>query len=283
MITFITDPNQTVTPESPVALVTLVVGAKYEEKFRNASLPGFAHYAKRHGYDLIVIQCRLDDSPRANGRSVAWQKCLILNQPWSLRYRRIIWADADIVINPHAPAITDACDDTMVGACISEDQYSPGEVHWIAESEAAGRTFTETEAVAHRRTNHRLIYLQDGHRVTYDHAVQTGVLVLNPHLHNHILMAAYAHHSEHRWYEQVALSLGILQSGLFQRLPARFNWLIGYTINRYFPPGRGILRDAFNLVVEGEFNAAYFLHFCHDGAWEVFSSNPPEFVRKIGS
>ena len=280
MITFITDPQQSVTPESAVALVTIVVGDKYETTFRNASLSTFARYAARHGYDLIVVQCPMDDSPLARSRSIAWQKCLILNQPWSVRYRRIVWIDADIVVNPDAPPIADACSETMIGACISEDQYSPSEIHCITEVEA-GRAFTEAEAVAHRQISHRLIYLQDGHKVTFEHVVQTGVVVLNPHLHNHILMAAYQHDSQHRWYEQVALSLGILQSGLLQRISPRFNWLLGHTINKYFPPDQGLPRDLFNLLVRGELRAAHFLHFCHDGAWHAFFSQPPEYIREL--
>jgi hypothetical protein len=280
MITFLTDPRQDIAPRNSVALVTIVVGAKYEVTFRDACLPSFARYAERHGYDLVVVQCLLDDGPLAQSRSIAWQKCLILNQPWSTRYRRIVWIDADIIINPDAPPIADACSETMIGACISEEQYSPADVHVITEMET-GQRFTETEAVAHRRVNHRLIYLQDGHGVTYDHAVQTGVVILNPHLHNGIMMAAYAHNSQHRWYEQVALSLGILQSGLFERIPARFNWLLGYTMKKYFPPGRGLPRDLFDLVIEGEFRSAYFLHFCHDEAWRIFSSHPPEYARRL--
>lgn len=280
MIVFLTDPRQTFTPQHPTAIVTLAMGARYEERFRKACLPSFSRYAQNHSYDVIVIQCPLDDSQRARTRSPAWQKCLILDQPWSKLYRRIVWVDADIVINPAAPSIVDACDETMIGACISEQQYSPGDTHWIVEHET-GRRFTEEAAVTHRKISHRLIYLQDGHKTTYDHAVQTGVVVLNPHLHNHILTTAYAHHGEHRWYEQVALSLGILQSGLFQQIPARFNWLIGYAVNRYFPPGRGVLLDAFHHIVEGEMKAAYFLHFCHEGAWEIFSANPPPYAVNV--
>nr|QQZ51820.1 hypothetical protein JKL49_13545 [Phenylobacterium glaciei] len=87
-------------------------------------------YADRHGFDLIGIAHRPDMSPRGQARSPAWQKLLVLDQPWSAAYDRIVWIDADIVIAGDAPNILrEVPDPTKIGASISGAQFSEAEKH----------------------------------------------------------------------------------------------------------------------------------------------------------
>ena len=58
------------------AIVTLAIGADYAERFEHHCRANWSAYAKRHGFDLIVITEPLDTSDRARRRSPAWQKCL---------------------------------------------------------------------------------------------------------------------------------------------------------------------------------------------------------------
>jgi hypothetical protein len=86
-----------------VAVVTLVIGHTYLDRWKFQCEPGWRAYCQRHGYDLVVIDHALDTSARAQSRSPAWQKCLILDG--LTQYDRVVWIDADIVINPHSPPI----------------------------------------------------------------------------------------------------------------------------------------------------------------------------------
>ena len=104
-----------------VALVTLTIGGDYAERWRRWCEPGWRAYADRHGYDVICIDEPLDGGERAATRSPAWQKCLILERPFAASYDRIVWVDADVVINPAAPDITAGVPRERVGAV---DEYA---------------------------------------------------------------------------------------------------------------------------------------------------------------
>src|SRR5207237_10182487 len=88
------------------ALVTLIVGDAYRANWQRYCERNWRAYASRHGLDVIVLEQPLDTSPRAQSRSPAWQKCLMLSQSFSAQYDQLIWLDSDIVINTHrAPNI----------------------------------------------------------------------------------------------------------------------------------------------------------------------------------
>ena len=90
------------------AIVTLAIGKRYHDAWKETCEVNWGRYAKKHGYDLICISEPLDTSERARKRSPAWQKCLILSQDFSARYKRIVWIDADILIN--SAAAPDICE-----------------------------------------------------------------------------------------------------------------------------------------------------------------------------
>ena len=98
------------------ALVTLTLGDKYQMLWDDVCAPSWRRYAKRHGYDIVVIDQPLDTSARARVRSAAWQKCLVLKPEIAGSYDRVVWLDADIVINPNAPPITDGVPLEKIGA-----------------------------------------------------------------------------------------------------------------------------------------------------------------------
>src|SRR5579862_3619446 len=98
------------------AIVTMVVGDKYYRNFNRYCFKGWKTYADRHDLDLIVIDAPLDGSPRAEVRSIAWQKCLAVSDHAAQRYRQVAWIDADIVINPASPNIFEAVPENAIGA-----------------------------------------------------------------------------------------------------------------------------------------------------------------------
>src|SRR5262249_58192379 len=85
------------------ALVTLAIGRRFSERWRTLCQPSWQRYAERHGYDVICIEHTLDSSERARDRSPAWQKCLILGQPFARDYERLVWVYSATLINPAPP------------------------------------------------------------------------------------------------------------------------------------------------------------------------------------
>lgn len=260
--------------ENENAIVTIVFGEKYKRIFNKISLGGFIDYGERHNIDIVIVECYLDDSDFAKSRSIAWQKCLILNQEWSKQYKQITWIDADIVINSSAPNILDHCHDPWIFYGCS-DKIAIPDNEWLHHHGSFDQIKEQGRSISSiRESNNRKIYLEDGHLITFDKIIQTGVFTASPKYHNSILLRAYNHRSPylHRWYEQTAISKEVLQAGIHEELPYKFNLLISHTINSYIEMGTGVSKELFIALVAGEMNKAFFLHFCHEQAWEAFDN-----------
>ena len=88
------------------AIVTLTLGKTYQSFWERMCCANWEEYARRNDYDVIALSEPLDPTLHAAERQLSWQKCLILSQPFSAQYERIVWLDADILINPDAPDIS---------------------------------------------------------------------------------------------------------------------------------------------------------------------------------
>ena len=89
------------------ALVCIVIGEKYRaiyDRYIRARLEG---YAKRHGYDLRLIEQPILDLP---GKKFTWQKLCLPELPWFYDYDRLAVLDSDILIASDAPALPEVPD-----------------------------------------------------------------------------------------------------------------------------------------------------------------------------
>ncbi len=89
------------------ALVSIVIGNAYREMYDRYIGARFAHYAKRHGYDLRLIHEPILDLP---GKKFTWQKLCLAHVPWFSDYDRLAVVDSDILIACDAPALPDVPD-----------------------------------------------------------------------------------------------------------------------------------------------------------------------------
>lgn len=261
---FLETPADQVAPAHRQAIVTVLVGESYVETWRAMCQPNWQAYADRHGFDLIVIAHLPDTSERGMGRSPAWQKLLVLDQPWSAAYERIVWIDADIVIAGHAPNILAVVPDpARVGASLSGAQFSEAEKHIyferlhrvVVEPQLAALAwqFTEDNGFAESEID------RDGALM-----LNTGVLVMSPRHHNAMLLEIYASDSASRLYEQPALSRTIHHAGLLTAITPRFNWVIHERRFLDFADVETIEHpDMPRLIahLRNELSKAYFLHF----------------------
>src|SRR5689334_24996059 len=107
------------------ALVTLAIGHHHHAYWQNYFRASWEAYAAAQGYDLIVVTDPLDSSALAQSRSPAWQKCLMLSQPFAANYRQVVLLDCDILINPASPPITDQVNESNVGGVIAGSHIAP--------------------------------------------------------------------------------------------------------------------------------------------------------------
>jgi hypothetical protein len=214
-----------VRPQSKRAIVTLALGATYLARWRMVVQARFAAYAENQGYDAILIAAPLDRSWRALKRSPAWQKCLILSQPWSAAYEQIGWIDADCVPRPDAPDLFDGVPAANVGATFAQGQLDDRQI-----AAQIGNVLAIDIAPADARAAHAALQVQvyraDGFEDPPFEMMHTGVLALAPAHHRALLEAAYARESQNRWYEQTALSFMTLKAKAMTPLAPGFNWLL---------------------------------------------------------
>jgi hypothetical protein len=296
------------TAKHPQALVTLTIGAAFQSQWQAVCEPGWRRYADRHGYDLICLDQPLDTSARAQARSPAWQKCLILSQPFSQQYERIVWLDADILINAAlAPDIAAFVPRDRVGAVASYDApsrelYAAANARNTAYWRARGATVELDETPAQYYARHGVPQAQ------HDQVVQTGVLVLSPAHHRDALEATYSAYEQRAdWdfqHEMPPLSHELLQREAVHWLDYRFNlvWLL-YALMHYpflfhtqRPRARrrrlarlldrqlkvDRLQDTRRACATAAFYNSYFLHFAASFASAAWVDQSVSDWREIG-
>ena len=221
------------------AIVTLVVGKKYEEMFNVYCKDNWQKYCEIFDYDLIVIKKTLDKSQRALERSVAWQKLLILSQEWSDKYDQIVWIDSDILINyKKAQDITSHVSIEKVGAVESFSIPSK-----ILHNIALKRKYDEWK-------KNNIAYIDNltpGEYYTnrgiaggnLKEVVQTGVFVCSPKYHRKIFERIYYNYEDinktAEWnYEMPAMSYELLKANLVEWIPNEYNYCVLDIISSYY-------------------------------------------------
>ncbi len=200
------------------AIVTLNIGQQYQNSWRNICRKGWQAYCERHDFDLINLDKRLDSSERANKRSPAWQKLLILSQDWSDKYDRIVWVDSDIIVNPAAPSIVDGIPDEKIG-CIDEAAYPTLKDH--NSIMVSGRIQPSSGDAG---VFHTCVGLPAA-----PHIIQTGVMALSPKHHRELFEHVYNIYEDaggDRYYEMRFLSHEVQKAAAQHWIDPRFNALL---------------------------------------------------------
>ena len=182
-----------------VAVCTLVVGERFERLFDEFSARSWQRYCQSHGYQLFVFRKPFAELP---GKSFAWQKLFLLDQPELKDFDKIVWLDADIIIAENAPPL----------------EVPPGKLGYVLEAPFTGSV----------ESWYALFSLPPAPEI-----VQTGVLCLER-AHQAILRHAQTY-PETVMYEMPALSWCISQAGIGYHLDPRFNALLGTLMLDYAP------------------------------------------------
>lgn len=211
------------------AIVTLAIGKRYLENWKDFCRANWQKYADRHGYDIICIEKPLDDSERAQKRSPCWQKCLILGEESVQKYDRVVWIDADVLINwANAPCIVEGVAVDKVGA--AREWATPNDE---LSAEARDRLF-ETWGIMDEK-NERGTYAKYGIPPEFDRIVQDGIMVLSPSHHRSILEKAYHEYEETGFGEMPGLSYELLKADRVQWIDPRFSTVWNVHKALYYP------------------------------------------------
>lgn len=208
------------------AIVTLAVGSKYYNIWKKLVEPTWKLYANNFGYDIICFKEPLDKSERAKRRSVSWQKCLILEQEEVKKYERVVWLDSDIIINPFsAPCIFSKSNPNLIGA-VNAWEFANYDYNLIQN-----RMISYSKKMKIPFYNIGKKYFEDyGLEGISDKAVQGGMLILTPHLHNKILLKIYNDYEDNRpafWhYEMRPLSYELIKNEMVDWIDYRFNYVV---------------------------------------------------------
>lgn len=209
------------------AIVTLIVGKRYKANFNKYCQSLWSLYAKKHGFDLIVIDDYLDNSPRAQSRSVAWQKCLILSHPDVQKYDQVVWVDSDIMINPCSP---DICANVPIEKIGVVDEYaSPSREEHSSYRERVHDYWSRQNIKFLSSLNATQFHQDFGLEGNFESIVQTGTMVLSPVHHQKLLEHVYYDYEDkgkaYYNYEMRPLSYEILKNDLAFWLDPKFNQL----------------------------------------------------------
>ncbi|MFD2515635.1 hypothetical protein ACFSRY_17305 [Pontibacter locisalis] len=221
------------------AVVTLAIGEKYERMFEDYCKDNWQQYCDRFGYELIVITEPLDSSARANLRSPAWQKLLILSQDWSAEYDRVVWIDTDIVIN-NAYA-SDICEGVPIDKVGAVEAYSipSREIHDITLERMYRYWDRENIKYLDNRTPKSYYTNRGLPENSLKEVVHTGVFVCSPKYHREIFEYVYNNYEDARgaeWnYEMPMLSFELVKANLVHWISPRFNFAVLYVAAAYYP------------------------------------------------
>jgi len=211
------------------ALVTLAIGKKYLKNWQSLCQDNWQRYADRHGYDLICFEEHLDTSERAQKRSPCWQKCLILSQEAVKKYDRVVWIDADVLINwANAPCIVKGVAVDRVGA--AAEWATPNQQ---LSADAKERLF-ETWGITDEK-NERETYTKYGIPAEFDRIVQDGIMVLSPSHHREILEKVYYECEETGFGEMPWVSYELLKANCVQWIDDRFSTVWNVHKSLYYP------------------------------------------------
>jgi len=260
------------------AIVTFVYGEPYLKLWKTYCETNWRLYARKHGYDIILLDKPVRPCEDLVRRPVNWQKLLICSHPEVAAYRNVVFLDADIMINYHnAPCVVSSMQGDGIGA-VRFDRYIDDDFTYyqvfirqakfrnyqarlcrLAETsqpfKLGGPDFSKTYS---RYTKQRSLPL-----------INTGVLCMKPELHRAYLESVYSdsfndveNGSEKGNYEQEYLSYRLIRDSRIEFMDERFNRLAYYEQAIHYPflylyNGATLWRMCLSSILAN----CFFLHF----------------------
>lgn len=251
------------------AIVTIALGKRFVKMTKKYCQANWQAYAHKHGYDVIFIEEPLDNSERAKKRSASWQKLLVCSQDLANKYERIVWVDADVLINPNAPDISYGVPLEKIGAVNETCQPTKEDHHKAIRRmyKIWGQNKLEFNESYHVPD----YYKEYGIECDIHDIVQCGIMVWSPKYHAEFLKSIYDNYEDNDNrlnYEMRPTSYEILKNNLVYWIDPKFNKLMHLEKVAYYPyllDSKFLPRFFKNVIKKITINTIfynnYFLHF----------------------
>jgi hypothetical protein len=169
---------------------------------------------------------------------------LILSQDWSQKYERVVWVDADVLINnQNALDICDGVPEDMVGA-VEAYSIPTREIHDVALRRLY--QFWKENGVNYiDNSTPGSYYAKRGiPGDDLDQVVQTGVFVCSPKYHREIFERIYNSYEDEGGaagnYEMPAMSYELVRAGMVSWISPRFNYCVMNLLAAFYPQTLGM-------------------------------------------
>ncbi|KAF2636678.1 hypothetical protein P280DRAFT_472893 [Massarina eburnea CBS 473.64] len=138
---FLASSGQTSSPSKNGPRIGIVTFVTEERSYLHASLMGKAHYARRHGYDLIV-----DYEAHADRGIMWWKFEMITRLIRENKYDWLWWIDFDTLITNTDIKVADIIEETLANAT------APDEIDYLLTHDCNGLNMGSFIARAHERS-----------------------------------------------------------------------------------------------------------------------------------
>lgn len=263
------------------AIFTILWGEKYLQPWHAHVEAGWRAYAHRHQYDIVVVDHPIGTADHLATHPIHWHKLLIPSLPEAARYDRIVFLDADILINYHrAPCIVASSPPDRIGLVRFDRYVDDAFTYYLAHIRRYkfARYAQRQKQLATQPHAPPLLLTGPDYTTAYQPfttrtdlpLLNTGVLVFDPKAHGPLLAEIYrasfaelkAGGAQAHIYEQNYVAWKLLQAGIVADLDERFNRIAYLEQAIHYPfldlqPDPALMRICYSTLLAN----AWFLHF----------------------
>lgn len=213
-------------PHNRFCLVSIQIGDIHANYWKLLFQKSWHEYARRHQYDILIIDQLIDGSSCAPGQEISpalakFQKLSIPGLACLQDYQKIVYLDADIFLTPSAPCLAQAVPDGLAGM-VNEMQVPYPE--WFTYIQPLRGAYQTAEAYFQNNLLPEEVPKAAHLRAVYN----SGLIVLQPHLHAPVfneIRQAYARDLNRRQLhvDQPILNLELQTRHLIHPLDHRWN------------------------------------------------------------
>ena len=257
------------------AVVTLVVGGHYTERFLLRARPTWESYCQKHDYDLILLTEPIDKDCDFSRKSIHWQKLLIGLLPQLKEYRHLVWIDGDVIINYHlAPCIVSTLKENKIGAVDISSVFSRNDFIFNLHTRYLILNYifckiidADTPKAIITDGDLPFYYRRLGFRGKVGKFINTGVLVFDPNTYGRFLAECYAkYEKDFMDYENTPLSYELQSNDVVEFLNGKFNMIWAQVVAEHYPflfsqETVKKNKDLFRLCANAAYHNSWFLHF----------------------
>jgi hypothetical protein len=236
------------------AIVTLVVGEAYRASWEKHCRPNWEAYARKFDLELVIITQLPDQSALGLERPVTWQKLLIGRAPQLQRHKRVLWLDADVIVNSDtAPNIFEGIPSGKVGA-VRHSVFFENPLF----AEAFHRVVGNFPSVEDFR---RAMFVKAGMEPVRPY-LDAGVLAFCD-FDLRLLEQIYDHYREVTisYGDQIPLSYELARAGFIWEVDPRFNVTWYALKHSVYDFSKTFLPEMQRLYIAQALSFSYFLHF----------------------